>query len=409
MHGAATRCVAWGAALPHDVGEMADGMTLDQAKRRALSMGRAWVPSFARFAARQTAAWWRANGSKAWLWRWQFSHLPTPAGASFDLVYFGRKESRPLAMALLDTDADHGQIRSGHARPTACVSELPMPGALRVPAYLHAVVPLCRPLEEIVSEYPENLRRILRRQRAACHTRRVVDDAEIDRLDREMIRPYAVARHGDSAAHVDTNFVRDIAKTRGRLTVVMSGTEAVGCHLGYPIARGSKRRWLSIRFGFPEAVFSDRKRLREINSINTYFELEAAHRDGLDHYDIGDCLARPDDGLLQWKSARGGHLDTSLNHAYFYVRLPKRGAAEMLWHSPLFAQKRGGLTLHLGLPAGRSDHEATVRYRDMRFGGLRGVCLHHARPPGQTLLDSIRGLFANSGPAPVLQTMPVQS
>ena len=385
---------------------MAHRMTFDPAKQRALSIGRAWVPPFARFAARQAAAWMSANGSKVHFWRWRVSRLQAPYGAPFDLVYIGREEKRQLAMALLGIDAPYGQASAGPAGIAAFIGELPMPGALRVPAYLRAVVPLHRPLEDIVSEFPENLRRIVRRQRDACHTRHVIDDAEIDRLDREMIRPYAIARHGEAAAHVDASVVRSLAKSRGRLTVVMAGTEAVGCHLGYAVARGGSRYWVSIRFGFPQAVFSDRKRLREINSINNYFELEAAHRDGLDHYDIGDCMARPDDGLLQWKSARGGHLDTSLNHAYFFVRLPKRGTAELLWHSPLFAQTRDGLTLHLGLPAERSDHEAMVRFRDMRFGGLHGVWLHHARPPGQELLDSIRGLFANRGPAPVLQAVP---
>ena len=85
--------------------------------------------------------------------------------------------------------------------------------------------------------------------------------------------------------------------------------------------------------------------------------LEWAIENGFDYYDIGTCLARPDDGLLEWKRRRGGDVDTLGNNGYLFVRLPKVGIAQFLWETPLFAVEGKELTLHLGLPDGPSDEE----------------------------------------------------
>lgn len=111
----------------------------------------------------------------------------------------------------------------------------------------------------------------------------------------------------------------------------------IGCHLGCEVVRGGKRYWSTLRFGYCEAVFSDAKRLREVNSITTFMALEWALQQGFDYYDIGLCLARPDDGLLKWKRRRGGDIDSLGNHAYLFVRLPKTGTAKFLWDTPMFA------------------------------------------------------------------------
>src|SRR5690606_24512746 len=119
-----------------------------------------------------------------------------------------------------------------------------------------------------------------------------------------------------------------IAKGVGRLDLITLGDEVIGCHLGCEVARGGKRYWSTLRFGYCEAVFSDARKLREVNSITTFMALEWALEQGFDYYDIGLCLARPDDGLLKWKRRRGGDIDSLGNHAYLFVRLPKTGTAK---------------------------------------------------------------------------------
>ncbi len=371
-------------------------MIINHVKERAQSMGRHRASPSVRFALKQVAARLQSIAGKACFWRWELTRLPAPAEAPGRVMYFGRSDKRALAVELLGLEAGAGEGSPAGRHGVVWVSELPLPNSVRVPAYLRAVVPLGGSLEAIVAAYPENLRRSLRRQRVACHTRPVTDEVEMERVDREMLRPYALARHGASAAQVSASAVQDIAKGRGRLTLVLCGTEEVGCHLGFPQTRAGVRFWVSVRFGFPKAVFDDRKRLREINSVNTYFEMEAAHRDGCAHYDIGDCLGRPDDGLLQWKSARGGHLDAALIHEHFYVLLPEQAAPAMLWHAPIFGEKAGTLTLHLGLPEGRTDDQALARFRELRFSGMHKICLHCARAPGAPLVNAVRALCART-------------
>jgi hypothetical protein len=180
----------------------------------------------------------------------------------------------------------------------------------------------------------------------------------------------------------------------------------VACHLGCVITRAGKRYWSTIRFGYPEAVFSDTKRLRETNSITTYLALEWALENNFDYYDIGTCLGSPDDGLLQWKRRRGGALDTMGNHGYFHVRLPRVGAAQFLWDAPLFAVERHNLTLHLGLPDGPNDDEIVSRYREMGFGGLFKIYLHCAKPPSECILETLRSLYRHQKSPPILESIP---
>jgi hypothetical protein len=80
------------------------------------------------------------------------------------------------------------------------VSEMPTTGALNVPHYLSAVVPLGRPLEEITARYDSELRRSIRKNRPLYQMRQTLDDDEIAMADRDLLRPYASARQGIHAA-----------------------------------------------------------------------------------------------------------------------------------------------------------------------------------------------------------------
>lgn len=92
-------------------------------------------------------------------------------------------------------------------------------------------------------------------------------------------------------------------------------------------------------------------------------------------------------------------------HDHFHVRLPKVGATQFLWNSPLFSAEGKNLTLHLGLPEGLSDDEAIVRYRKMRFGGLSKIYLHCARSAGENLLQTVYGSYAHQKLPPIVMSI----
>ncbi len=230
-----------------------------------------------------------------------------------------------------------------------------------------------------------------------------VNDAEIDRANREMLQPYASARHGAAAAQVDPNEVRRLAQKAGRLDLVLSGDEVVSCNLGCEFSMEGKRYWSTIRFGYPEPIFSNANRLSETNAISFYLALEWALKNDFDYYDMGTCVGRPEDDLLQWKKRWGGTLSMAGYHDHFYVRLPKVGAAQFLWDSPLFSAEGKNLTLHLGLPDGPSDEEAAIHYRKMSFGGLLKIYLHSSRAPSEHLLEKVRGLYKQQKSPPSIE------
>jgi len=277
---------------------------------------------------------------------------------------------------------------------TAVVSEMWIPGALHIPWMLSSIVPLGRMIEDITAEYHSQLRRDLHKNRSRYCLQQVTDEREIELADRDMLRPYAKARHGTAAAQIAPHEVRRMAQQYGRLDLLLLEGQVVGCQLGCAFTRSGKRYWSTNRCGYPETVFSDHKQLRDYNSMNIYLAMEWAIDNGFDYYDIGPSLGRPGDGLLEWKRRRGGVLDTMGNSGYFHVRLPRVGAAQFLWDAPLFAVENRKLTLHLGIPSGKSDTEIAHRYREMGFGGLNKLYLHCAKMPDDHLLETLRGYYA---------------
>jgi hypothetical protein len=359
-----------------------------------------------RFELRKIVEWLREIAGRACFWRWEIARFKLRNDSEFDILYAGRKSQREFLKVLLGAAADvDSQMRLRTSEQTVVVSEVPMPGALSVPHYLSAIVPLSSSLEEITAKYNSELRRNLRKNRLRYAMKQALNDDEIEIADREMLQPYARARHGSAASQIESHEVRRVAKSAGRLDLVLLEDQVVACHLGCVITREGKRYWSTMRFGYPDGVFSDAKKLREINSITTFMALEWALANGFDYYDIGTCLARPDDGLLEWKRRRGGDVDTLNNHGYLFVRLPKVGAAQFLWESPLFAVEGKNLTLHLGIPSGKSHEEVTTRYREMGFGGLAKVVLHCSQPPEEVLLELLRGRYAQLNSPPVLEVI----
>lgn len=358
-----------------------------------------------RFKLREAVAWLRGWFERAHFWRWEMTRLARHGEGSYGIFYIGRKEQRNTANALLGIkdSIDANQAESLNLHRMVFVSEMPLPGALKVPCMLGSVVPLGRAVEEITAGFHGQLRRELRKNRERYRLRQVLADDEIEKADREMLQPYAHARHGDSAFQIELKDVRRMAQGYGRLDILLLGDEVVGCQLGCEITRNGKRYWSTNRCGYTEAVFSDAKRLREANAINIHLALEWALNNNFDFYDIGTSLGRPDDGLLEWKRRRGGVVDTLGNSDYMYIRLPKVGSAKFLWDAPLFSVEGRKLNLHLGVPVGYSDEEIAARYREMGFGGLFKVSLYCVAPPSDALLETIKSYFVNQKVPPVME------
>lgn len=358
-----------------------------------------------RFALREAGDWLKEKQNLWRLWNWEIARFPQAGSSLYHILYAGRKSSRGFANTFLkaDGEANTGQTGADLPATTVFVCELPVPGALCVPTQLRAIVPLGRPIDEILERYDKTLRQNLRKWRTRYRLQQALTDEEIERADLEMIRPFARARHGNAAIQLSPGLVRQYAWKFGRLDLVLLGEEVVGCQLGRAYTREGKRYWLIVRFGSPEAVFTDPKRLREINSIGNHLELEWAIENGFDYFDMGMSLARPKDGILQHKRRRGGELDLNAYHHYFYVRLPKAGSARFLWNAPLFAVESRHLTLHLGLPDGPSDEEVAGHYRETGFGGLFKIYLHCARPAGQQLLETLNSYYAHQKSPPIIK------
>jgi hypothetical protein len=367
---------------------------------------------------------WAVQLSRARIRDWEIACLAPTDQAPYRVLYVGTRQRRLLIREVLGLDLTaQDRVTCGHARTarvpllqlplplavaddTAILSEAPLAGALRIPWSIHAVVPLRRTIDEVLASYDGELRRRLRR-RPEYRLRPVVDEREVLEISRTMIDAYAIARHGEHTRAVGPETVLKLARGAGgaRLDVMVRGDQTVACHLGCPFTRRGKRYWETVRFGYPETVFTDPKRLRDANSMNTFLALVWSIENGFDYYNMGQSPAHPDSGLFQWKRRRGGEAHVLHNDGYFSLRLPRKGAAKFLWDAPLFVASGGGLTLRLGLPTGPTDAEAAQRYREMGYGGLLKVYVHCARPPGDALLESLRGLFARHASPPSVETV----
>lgn len=358
-----------------------------------------------RYEFRKFTASFQEQLSRALFWNWEIVRFTLPKDSRYEIIYIGRRTRRDLAISLLNADRDISIIPRERAESDrrVVVSEMPFPGSLNVPPYLDSIVPLSDPVEEIASNFHSQLRRDLKKNRTRYRLQQVLDSADIEHVNNTMLRPYASARYGCGAAQIEIEVVKRLAQTSGRLDLLLFGDEVVGCQLGCMSTRAKKRYWSVVRCGYPEAVFSDPRQLRDTNSINIHLGLEWASNNGFDYYDMGMALGRPGDGLLEWKRRRGGELDKMANPGYLYIQLPKAGVAGFLWAAPLFAVEHHKLTLHLGLPDGTSDDEIMDRYREMGFGGLFKIYLHCARPPNERLIESLRGLYTHQKSPPVME------
>ncbi len=366
------------------------------------------IPASVRFEIRQKRGQVKHFFARLNFLKWQQFIFQTGDVNSTNAVttvhYKGRPENKAMLMSILGADSsDNSQIIAN--RPIVYVTEHPMRDAICIPFSLITIVKLGRPIEDIIANYPGNLRRSINSVRSNYRYQAVDQAHLVDELENSMLIPYAFARHNTGAAQLEAGTVRKFAqKQNGRLDILLHGDEEVGCHLGNPYTRRGKRYWHVNRFGYPQTVFSDFKRWSEVNSINLHLALVAAIENGYDYCDYGVSLAKPGHGLIEWKRRRRGFLATHDNFNYFYMRLPKTGAAQFLWHSPVFGVEGGKPTLHLGIPEGKTEEEVLARYHEMSYAGLYKVYLDCVNPPSQQFVESIRAIYADQESQPLVIT-----
>ena len=348
--------------------------------------------------------------ARLYFWQWRSVKFAFSTTNPTTIHYKGRLKNKPILLSLLGLDTDLYNSASASAGASVSekgaevlVTEYPMRDAICIPFCLITIIQLGRPVEDIMASYSKSLRQSINSDRPNYHYMAIDELAAVDEVERNMLKPYASARHDIGAAQLEPGLVRKFAQQQhGRLDLLMQDEEQVGCHLGNPYTRQGKRYWHVNRLGYPSTVFSDYKRWGRVNSINMHLALEAAITNGYDYCDYGVSLAKPGHGLIGWKRRRRGFLATHDNFNYFYMRLPKTGAAQFLWDCPVFGVEAGKPTLHLGIPEGKTDEEMLSRYHEMGYAGLYKVYLDYAKPPSAQFVESIRALYADQESQPMI-------
>ncbi len=345
-------------------------------------------------------------------WKWK-SYRFTLSTSNPTVVHFvGRPENKAALMALLGSNPNGSEDFSRqtvNSKFRALATEFPTRDSICLPFCLSTIVRLGRTSEEIMATYAKSLRRSINGQRKEFRYEQVKELTKIYSIERNMLWAYANARHDLSASQLHPDVVKKLALSDfGCLDVLVKGEEEVGCHLGNAYVRKGKHYWHVNRLGYPETIFSDYKLWGEINSMNLHLALESAIEKGFDYCDYGISLAKPGAGLIEWKRRRKGFLATYGNHQYLYLKLPEYGTAQFLWDAPLFAVESGKITLHLGIPEGKTDEEILEHYHEMGYGGLYKVYLQCIKPPSDHVLETIRGLYEGNDPSPLIITYVVK-
>lgn len=337
-------------------------------------------------------------------WKWEASTFYLDEAHLTTINYRGRPENKVILMALLGLSRELASAPVNTTSNKVCVREYPMRDSICIPHCLTTIVKLGRSVDDILATYSRSLRRSINQESASYRYEAVHDSAKIDAIERDMLKPYATARHDTGAAQLHAGVLKKLAQPRyGRLDMLYQGQEQIGCHLGNFYTRKGKKYWHVNRLGYPEAVFSDYKRWGEVNSINLHLALESAIKNGYDYCDYGVSLARPGAGLIEWKRRRRGFLADDY-YKYFYLKFPKKDATQFFWDAPLFGVEGGKVTLHLGVLEGKTDEEIAARYHEMGYGGLCKVYLHCIKPPSEQLIETIRGLYLDQESQPMVIT-----
>lgn len=338
--------------------------------------------------------------SRAKYWQHETINFQLPNN-TYTVRYTGRLSRLCMLKPLLDaTEAKNIKLDTS---PSIAVYEFSKPNSLCVPACLTMVVPLNRSIDEIVATYAKSLRRALKKQLTRFEYQTVSEASAIAQINETMLKPYAIARNGDAAHHFTKADIEAMAFGHfGRLDMLVENGEPVGCHLGNAYTEKGKRYWHVNRFGYIQNIFNNYKHLQEANSVNLHLALMKAKEYGYDYCDYGVSLAKPGDGLLEWKRRRKGVLKQYAADGCFYLVPPQEGQADFFWINPLFALEGKDIVLHLGIPNSVEIMEALNRYKEMGYDGLAKVYLHVNQPIDAALQNGIAKLYENLTTQPQL-------
>ena len=280
------------------------------------------------------------------------------------------------------------------ASRTALFCDWPMPGAMRIPVLVRTHVPLKGTVAETVVGLESELRRRMRRLSERSTMVRVTDAEAAVRIHRELMVPFAKSRHVDRADLIAEEELVRLAREDFLGVVALDG-QIVAAQSGHSYERNGERCWEALRFGYPEAVYSDPRRLSDANTLNTHWSLEHGIRTGHRVLDFGTSVAAPEGGLLQFKRRRGGSLSIFGCPSSVWLHAPEQSSDGFFWRWPLFSVEAHGLVLQFGVPADVTDAEVTARLKAIAFGGLEAVRLHAGRPVGPELLAAAKEIFSS--------------
>jgi hypothetical protein len=280
----------------------------------------------------------------------------------------------------------------------ALFSDWPLPGSLRVPVMLRTLVSLAGTLESALAGLEPELRRRLRRLAERGSIEQVTDAASAARIHRDLMEPFARSRHEGRASIIPEAELMRIARDHYLGVLRISGHE-VGAQTGSPYVRNANRTWCALRFGYPLHIFGNPKALADANSLNAYYALKLAMDGGYHVLDFGTSIAAPMGGLLQFKRRRGGELSTFGCPPPIWLRPPRGAEDRFFWRWPLFSSGRGGLVLHVGVPASVTDEALLARLKLLAFAGLGAVRLHAGRALSRSVLEAALRLFTSDGGA----------
>ena len=212
---------------------------------KCMNQIKTFVSPSLRFEIRQTKE--RASHflARLYFWQWRSVKFAFSTTNPTTIHYKGRLENKSILMGLLGVNPNLSVNVSASVSEKGAevlVTECPMRDAICIPFCLITIVELGRPIEDIVASYSKSLRRSINSERPNYRYQAIDEIAAVDEVERNMLKPYASARHDIGAAQLEPGLVRKFAQQEhGRLDLLMQGEEQVGCHLGNPYTRLSKR------------------------------------------------------------------------------------------------------------------------------------------------------------------------
>lgn len=338
----------------------------------------------------------------ACIWRYQLNALAHSKFSDARFYYFGLRSHHEMVTLILNLD--HASAVKGNAKQKIFVSEIPLPGSIRIPHNLTSMIPLKnRSIDEVLLGFEKSKRKFVNKVASNFLLKQVTDIKDVTRLNQDMLMPYAFARHGDTVVQLSWQQVLGMAFEYGQLHLLLENEKEVGCLIGHESIRSNKRCWLLYREGFPDFVFNDSPSYREKHIIIIYLQLQWALNNGFDYYDMAENPALADAGAAHYKRTFGAELSVVSNYNYFYLKLPKSMAAKFYWERPLFAVEGKAVVLHLGLPEGVDADEVARRYKLLNYGGLSKVYLHCDSAPSSAHTEAVVNVYSYQKSAPALK------